>query len=178
MANDILASLKYIQASKSVHLNWACLIHLFAQMFHAMICHETPTMYVCKSASAQELSDLFEDGWDIVEGVLKDEHFKCNVVTTSIFFGFLKARSALSISFRYERWHWKRNTWVPLQAQEEAIEVLDLYIYCPSIGVQIIKARESWTLSNVFDHLLNMGFEGLYSTSFKLNGRKVLPLMF
>ena len=100
-------------------------------------------MYVCKSASAQELSDLFRDDWDIVEGVLKDEHFKCNVVTTSISFRFLKARSTLGISFRYERWHWKINTWVPLQAPEEAIEALDLYTCSPNIGVQNIKARES-----------------------------------
>ena len=61
---------------------------------------------------------------------------------------------------------------------EEAIKVLDLYICCPSIGVQNIKARESWTLSNVLDHLLNIGFEGLHSASFKLNGRKVMSLMF
>ena len=178
MANDILASLKYTQASKSVRLNWACPIHVFACMFHAMNCHETPTMYVCKGASAQELSDLFGDGWDIVEGVLKDEHFKCNVVSTSISFRFLKARSALSISFRYERWHWKRNAWVSLQAPEEAIEAIDLYISCASIGVQNIKVRQSWSLSNVRDHFLNMGFEGLHSASFKLNGRKVMLFMF
>ena len=52
MANDTLASLQYTQASKSVHLNWACPIHVFARMFHAMNCHETPTMYICKSATA------------------------------------------------------------------------------------------------------------------------------
>ena len=102
-----------------------------------MYCKEIPT----NGASTQELSDLFGDGCDIVEGVLKDEHFKCNVVTTSV--SFKEAHFALGISFRYERWHWKRNTWVPLQAQEEAIEVLDLYICCPNIGVQNIKARES-----------------------------------
>ena len=83
-----------------------------------MNCKETPAMFACKSANAQELADLFGDGWDMVEGgVLQDENFKCNVVISSVSFKFLKAQSTLSICFRYERWHWKRNTWVPLQAR-------------------------------------------------------------
>ena len=48
-----------------------------------MNCKETPAMFACKSANAQELADLFGDGWDMVEGVLKDENFKCNVVISS-----------------------------------------------------------------------------------------------
>ena len=137
MDNDILASLKY----RVVRLHWACPIHVFAQMFNGMNCKETPAMFACKSANAQELVDLFGDGWDMVEGVLKDENFKCNVVISSVSFKFLKARSTLSICFRYERWHWKRNTWVPLQAQEEVKEVLDLYICSPSNGIQLIQER-------------------------------------
>ena len=47
MANDILASLKYTQASRSVCLNWACPIHVFACMFHAMNCKENPGYHKC-----------------------------------------------------------------------------------------------------------------------------------
>ena len=104
---------------------------------------ETPTMYACKSANAQDLFDLFGDGWDMVEEVLKDEHFRCNVVISFVCFTFLKAYSTLITCFRYEWWHWKRNTWVLFQAQEEVIKVLDLYICFPSNGIQLIRARES-----------------------------------
>ena len=45
MANDILASLEYNQASRLVCLHLACPIHVFSQMFHAMKCKETLTMY-------------------------------------------------------------------------------------------------------------------------------------
>ena len=45
-------------------------------MFNATNCKETPAMYAYKSANAQELFDLFGDGWDMVEEVLEDEQFK------------------------------------------------------------------------------------------------------
>ena len=135
-------------------------------------------MYACKSANVQELFDLFGDSWDMVEGVHKNEHFKFHVVISSVCFTFLKSHSTLSIYFRFEQWHWKRNTWVSIQAQEELIKVLDLYICFPSNGIQLIQPRESWTLSNAHYHLENLEFEGLCTASLKLNGRKVLAYMF
>ena len=39
-------------------------------MFHAMNYKETSTMYACKSAIADELSNLFGDDWDITQRVL------------------------------------------------------------------------------------------------------------
>lgn len=87
MFNDVLALLKYNRASRLVHLHWTFPIHEFAYIFCDLTCNETYTMYTCKGVSGEELLNLFGEGWwDVIEGMFKEEPYKCNVVPSTVSF--------------------------------------------------------------------------------------------
>lgn len=173
MASDIHTSLKYSKASRTGGLSWFFPIHIFAHMFHAIPCTNTPKMFICKRVDGVQMQSLLGDNWDVMEGVHKNDMFRCKVVESSVSFLFLQARSTLYLRFHYERWMKKHGLWVPLQASDEEITPIELCVLMPNGSTETISASKYWTLSNVREHFSIMGFDNV-ERSFKIKKMKVI----
>ena len=173
MVHDIKTSLKFSKASRSVGLNWFCPMHVFVHMFNFMPVHQTKSMYICKELGSELMQGLLGEDWDINEGSHQGDVYRCNVVDSSVTFRFLKARSILYMRMHYQRWMQKKGKWIPLQASKEEIMSIEVVVLMPNGWVERVAASKHWSLADLREHLIIMGFDNAEDSSFKLMRRKV-----
>lgn len=173
MVSDILSSLKFGKASRSVGLSWCCPVHVFVHLFKALPFNVTPTMFICKNVSYEALQSLLGENWGYLEGMHQGDRYRCKVGASGIGIRYLKVRTTLYIRFHYERWMCKIGKWIPLQSLEGNFVTFDIHIAMPNDVSETVQVSDHWTLSNIREHLMIMGHEGVEDAYFRFNRRKV-----
>ena len=170
---DFQASLKFGKAARSVGLSWHCPIHLFVHAFCTLPLVETPTMIICKAVGVEAMDTILGAHWGYVEGMHDGDHYKCIVSPAQLCLRYLKVRCTLYARFTYERWMRKRGKWIPLQLSTEDVPSFEVRVCMPNHDIEVVTVNSHWTLANLREHLLIMGFEDVNTARFKLQQRKV-----